>query len=162
MEGKVDALGGLLKRIGNFDPADFESDFNDRLILQKTVYLMEQFGLNIGYHFSWYLRGPYSPSLARDAYTVVKTYSQIQPVKFDDPTKEKRFGEFLAFIKPFLRKHANLEKIASIHFLCKAYPNLPLGEIYLKIKAKIPSMTMEEFKETKALLQSYGLLEDDD
>jgi hypothetical protein len=39
---------------------------------------------------------------------------------------------------------------------------LPLKEIYLKIKAKIPSITTVEFEEMKSLLEEYGLLEDDD
>jgi uncharacterized protein YwgA len=159
MRVKIDALGGLLKRIGNFDPASFESDFNDRLILQKTVYLMEKFGLHIGYYFSWYLRGPYSPSLARDAYALAKTYSEIKPVRFANPAKENRFCEFLAFIKPFSSSERDLERIASIHFLCKAYPDTQSKEIYFKIKGKIPSITITEFEETKTLLKENGLLE---
>lgn len=162
MENKVDALGGLLKRIGNFDPNDFKSNFNDRLILQKTIYLMEHFGLNIGYYFSWYLRGPYSPALARDAYEIAKTYSEIPLAKFANPAKEERFCKFLSFIKPFSHNHADLERIASTHFLCKKYPDLSPLEVYLKIRAKIPSMTMTDFRETIDCLKSNGLLENDD
>lgn len=162
MKGEVVALGGLLKRVGNFEPSRFSSDFDARLILQKTVYLMEQFGLSIGYYFSWYLRGPYSPSLARDAYVLTKSYQEISPVKFADPAKEKRFCEFLAFIEPFSRDNAYLEKIASVHFLCIAYPHLSSEEIFLKIKTKIPSMTMEKFQEIKAVLMNHGLLENDE
>lgn len=161
MGDKRDALGGLLKRIGNFEPSDFASDFNARLILQKTVYLMEQFGLNIGYYFSWYLRGPYSPSLARDVYSMVKSYLEIPPAKFVDPSKEKRFCEFLSFIKPFSRDHAYLERIASIHFLCTTYPHLSSEEIFLKIHQKIPSITMREFRDIKAVLKYHQLLGND-
>lgn len=161
MRDRKDALGGLLKRIGSFEPSLFQSDFDARLILQKTVYLMEQFGLNIGYYFSWYLRGPYSPSLARDTYALVKSYREVQAVKFANPSQERRFCEFLTFIKPFSRNQAYLEKIASIHFLYKMYPHLSSKEIFLKIKKKIPGMTIEEFREIKAVLANYRLLESD-
>jgi len=156
--GKKDALGGLLKRIGIFDPSLFQSDFNSRLILQKTVYLLEQFGLNIGYYFSWYLRGPYSPSLTRDTYALVKSYPEVHAVKFADPSKEKRFCEFLSFIRPIARDYSYLEKIASTHFLFKVYPRFSSEDIFLKAKAKIPSLTIEEFREIMTVLEKYNIL----
>lgn len=159
VRGKKDALGGLLKRIGNFEPSQFQSDFNARLILQKTVYLMEQFGLNIGYYFSWYLRGPYSPALARDAYTVAKSYSDVQAAKFADPSKEERFCMFLSFIKPFAEDYSSLEKVASIHFLFKVYPHFSSTDVFAKVKVKIPSLTFEEFQEISRVLEKWHLLE---
>jgi len=158
MEGKIDSLGGLLKRIGNFEPSQFQADFNARLILQKTIYLLEQFGLNIGYSFSWYLRGPYSPSLARDAYELTKSYPEVQVVKFADPSEEKRFCEFLSLIKPIAEDYSCLEKIASIHFLFKVYPRFSSADIFAKAKVKIPSLTIEEFREITTLLESWNLL----
>jgi len=157
--GKKDALGGLLKRIGNFEPAQFQSDFNARLILQKTIYLLEEFGLNIGYYFSWYLRGPYSPALARDAYAVAKSYSDVQVAKFADPSEEKKFCMFLAFIKPITEDYSLLEKVASIHFLFKVYPHSSSKDIFAKAKAKIPSLTFEEFEEISTILKKWNLLE---
>jgi len=46
------------------------STFDDRLILQKTISIAQVAGVDLGYHFHWYLRGPYSPSLTRDAFAV--------------------------------------------------------------------------------------------
>jgi hypothetical protein len=152
------ALGGLLHRIGSFNPTSYESDFNARLRLQKTVYLMQEFGLNIGYWFSWYLRGPYSPNLTRDTYKLAKIYSRIQPVKFANPIKENRFCEFLAFIRPISRDHNRLERIAVVHFLSSMYPYLSLNELYTKVNNKIPSVTFEEFQEIRRTLKNYNLL----
>jgi len=45
-------------------------DFDSRLRLQKYVYLARPFGLRLGYGFSLYIRGPYSPDLARDYYNL--------------------------------------------------------------------------------------------
>jgi len=40
-------------------------EFDDRLKLQKLVFIARKMGFPIGYSFSWYARGPYSPSLTR-------------------------------------------------------------------------------------------------
>lgn len=44
--------------------------FSNRLNLQKKVYLSQIAGTDLGYRFGWYLRGPYSTSLTRDAFTL--------------------------------------------------------------------------------------------
>ena len=46
------------------------ADFNRRLVLQKTVYLVQAAKVDLGYTFRWYLRGPYSPGLTRDAFSL--------------------------------------------------------------------------------------------
>ena len=152
------ALGGILRRVGNFDPVIFQSDFNARLVLQKTIYFLQEFGLNIDYSYSWYLRGPYSPPLTRDAYELAKSYAKIQVVRFVDSEKERRFCEFLSFIKPIAYNRAYLERVASIHFLCKAYPFHSSDVVFRKVQAKIPSITMKEFQEIKSVLKAYKLL----
>lgn len=43
--------------------------FSDRLLMQKTVYLLQCLGVPIGeYSFSWYKHGPYSQELQDDMY----------------------------------------------------------------------------------------------
>jgi uncharacterized protein YwgA len=51
-------------------PATMDS-FDDRLILQKAVYLAQQADISLGYHYYWYLRGPYCRELTADAYTTI-------------------------------------------------------------------------------------------
>ena len=41
-------LAAVLNDIGNFDM----SNFKGRLTLQKTVYLLQSFGLDLGYEFA--------------------------------------------------------------------------------------------------------------
>src|SRR3989442_1336381 len=45
-------------------------DFPSRLSLQKTIYLVQAAGVDLGYSYSWYLRGPYSSALTRDAFAL--------------------------------------------------------------------------------------------
>lgn len=44
--------------------------FNDRLILQRTMFLMEKHGFHVGYKYKWWLRGVYSSDLTKDAFAV--------------------------------------------------------------------------------------------
>ena len=73
----------LLKEEGvfEFDPEDFDS----RLRLQKYVFIARKFGLDLGYNFSLYMRGPYSPDLADDYYNLPN--AGTLPEEFD----RKRF-----------------------------------------------------------------------
>jgi len=47
------------------------STFDDRLILQKAVYLLQAAGIQLGYRFRWYLKGPYSPDMTAGAFGIV-------------------------------------------------------------------------------------------
>ncbi len=91
-------LNGVLNRIGNFDPSQFKDDFDSRLVLQKTIYLLQAFDLNLGYQFNWYLRGPYSPDLAHATYSLADCYDKEVVIEFSNTRAEERFGEFLRFL----------------------------------------------------------------
>ncbi|MBV8371082.1 MAG: hypothetical protein JO036_19380 [Candidatus Eremiobacteraeota bacterium] len=46
----------------------------DRKRLQKAVYLGQAIGgVDLGYRYGWYKKGPYSPSLARDYYSLAES-----------------------------------------------------------------------------------------
>ncbi len=117
MAGREHVLGGFLKRITNFDPEKFPQSFDARLIVQKTIYLLQRgFQGNLGYSFSWYLHGPYSPSLAADAYKLVHVYKETPTLEFVDSKLEERFQGFLKFIEPHKRDDEWLELAASMLF----------------------------------------------
>lgn len=81
------AISGLLKRV--YDHFDIQ-EFDDRLKLQKYFYLIQAHGINLGYVFSLYLRGPYCPELTKTAF-MIEYYPKSKPVRFDDPKTEERF-----------------------------------------------------------------------
>ncbi|MGD0817828.1 MAG: hypothetical protein ABR986_05440 [Methanomassiliicoccales archaeon] len=43
-------------------------NFEDKLVIQKIVYLIQLKGMRTGYAFNLYVRGPYSPDLTSDIY----------------------------------------------------------------------------------------------
>ena len=155
---RISTLGGLLKRIGNYDPKSFRGSFDVRLILQKTIYLMQAFGLYIGYSYSWYLRGPYSVELTREAYELADQFEKTPFVKFVERNAENRFLEFMRFLNDRKNDHRWLELVASIHFLFAAWPSKTRREIYRELRGKIPRLSEAEFQHSLKYLTEYGLL----
>jgi len=98
--------------------------FDERLVLQKAVYLGQAAGVKLGYYFSWYLRGPYCSPLAADAFCVAEELTQDTDDwhrwKLDEESN-KRLNEVkdLVDLHGDLEKAAWLELLASIHFLLK-------------------------------------------
>jgi len=107
--------------------------FQDRLILQKAVYLSQAAGLGLGYHFQWYLRGPYSPALTRDAYSV-----GVQLAADDDESEGwvlddhsvNRLGDIRSLFQNGGRPRLadKLELLASVHFLID-HKQVPEGDV---------------------------------
>ena len=52
-----------------------KESFEDRLICQKKIYLLQSLGTDLGYTYNWYVRGPYSPSLTNYVYNNLEVLS---------------------------------------------------------------------------------------
>lgn len=69
------------KIIAIFGNMDFHlniSQFDDRLMAQKIVCLLELKGLKLGYPYSIYVRGPYSPDLTIDLYQFTDEFQELK------------------------------------------------------------------------------------
>lgn len=125
-------LGGLLKRAyPNFDMLSFDN----RLKLQKYVYLMQAFGLNIGYNFFVYLHGPYCPELTRAAYQM-PDFREIKLVRFKEADTEEKFKTFLKFFSPHKNDTVWLEIAASLHIFKHILPNASKDQIIKNVREK--------------------------
>ncbi len=51
----------------------------DRVRIQKAIYLTQRAGVDLGYGFGWYKRGPYSPRLATDYYRLQNELAMSPP-----------------------------------------------------------------------------------
>jgi len=96
--------------------------FSDRLTLQKRVYLLQHFGIDLGYRYNWYVHGPYSPSLTEEAYGLSATVSEVRKLSEGyqlSPDAKKRIGEYRRFEDDLPEQDLprSLEIAASIHFL---------------------------------------------
>lgn len=89
-------LTGILKRMADATGLHYyRTDFEGRLRIQKTIYLLKAFGYTGAgpYHFNLYVRGPYSPGLARAYYNlstedVERRPPSTIPDRFLKPTVE--------------------------------------------------------------------------
>lgn len=114
---EAEYIGGIVKRIGNFDPERFRASIDHRKQFQKTIYLIQAFDIDLGYSFSWYIYGVYSPDLADVGYELAEIYDAVTETQFSDPAVETRFQEFLDFIEPMKNDVTKLEIASSLHFL---------------------------------------------
>ncbi|MCX5643902.1 MAG: hypothetical protein NTZ17_04340 [Phycisphaerae bacterium] len=102
---------------------DFKiKSFQDRSILQKVMYLVQAARVHMGYHYQWYLHGPYSPSLARDEFAVTtelaQDYDESEGWTLDEQSKAT-LGKLrrLAEAQDRADLARKLELLASVHFL---------------------------------------------
>lgn len=104
------------------------STIADRIALQKVVCLIQEAGLQLGYSFNWYVRGPYSPALASDYYQLAGARdlieSQAKQFVLTDAAKAAT-DKVMALLDPptevNLDRVSWLELAASIAFLVKRY-----------------------------------------
>ncbi len=141
------------------------SDFDRRLMLQKAIYLAQASGVDLGYTFQWYLRGPYSPGLTRDAFALKAELGQVENELVDwklDPGSEIGLANLLPLMatdgtdRPWRR----LELLASVHFVVntrQAKASDPATvESVLRKSGK--DFSVAEVEKSITDLRTYGLL----
>jgi len=141
------------------------NSFEDRLIMQKAVYLAQSAGVNLGYYYHWYLYGPYSPSLTRDEYTIATDISvgldESEGWKLDNASSQRLEEIRSIFTEPKRDKLARkLELLASVHFLIerKQVSKIDTSRITTTLKRFNKDFSEEEVQKALGELKTYGLL----
>lgn len=160
MQPRLVALKHLLDGVGVKVEVD---TLKKRKLLQKTIYLIQAIGLDLGYHFGWYEMGPYGPSLAEDYHSLSAALATG-----DDEIKNYRIRDSVADqlekLKPLLTSPQRvnlsqddwLELLASIHFLAKV-AGYTWEEILETLQNEKPYL--KDFApRAKIALESIGLL----
>ncbi len=139
--------------------------FEDRLIMQKAVYLAQAAGVNLGYYYHWYLHGPYSPSLTRDEFAIAMDISagmdEFKGWKLDAGSSQRLERMRGLFTEPERAKLAEkLELLASVHFLVdrKQVSGVDTGRITATLERFNKDFSEEDVKEALGELIDYGLL----
>lgn len=104
-------------------PSDIDT-VNDRKRVQKAIYLGQLTGVDLGYRFGWYLKGPYSPSLTRDYFALEEALAsgdRDQDDKELDKSIIRKLRKALPLMEPPQEVHLSqedwLELVSSLHFL---------------------------------------------
>lgn len=99
------------------------AEFSNRLQLQKIIYLLQSSGVSLGYGFSWYVKGPYSPELTKVLYEIYQNdtiYEESKNIKFKDNDaivdKLQKFNDILGEDRNNI---TYLEVLASLHYINK-------------------------------------------
>lgn len=121
MDLKQVALKVVLDQIGEDDNI---SSVNDRLRIQKAMYLAQVAGINLGYHYSWYVKGPYSTGLTQDYYKLSEAL-RAGDSAHTQRTLNPTLAGYVPRVKTILTvpadvtipRHNWYEALASLHFL---------------------------------------------
>jgi len=89
--GELKKLLGYLKELKLKPNVD---NFQDRLVIQKTVCLLEMMGLDLDYHFSLYVRGPYSPGLTEELYSNKEAVNGLRTDYKPNSEEKKQLQKF--------------------------------------------------------------------
>lgn len=140
--------------------------FDERLILQKAVYLAQLAGVNLGYFYRWYLRGPYCPDLTSDLFSMADEFATdkegCKGWRFDETTASSLRGiETLVPTGALPVKAKALELLASVHFLVarRQVPNRDASVIRDRLLKFNKDYTLVEVTDALGKLTEHGLLD---
>ena len=131
------------------------SIYPDRIMLQKIVYLFQEEGVNFGYHFNWYVKGPYSISLTKDLFDTFKEKLMVHSIELNN--KEKSIAEKmrLCFGKG-LSDENYLEILGSLVFIRNEGLSAS-GKVVDSLISRKPWLERAEVEEVYEDLQKSGL-----
>lgn len=89
--------------------------FEDKLAVQKITYLAQQSGIDLGYQFEWYLRGPYCKLVSNDAHEIL--HSRIESTPVEAGLEEEKIQAFGDVLRPYLNDSEWLEIAGSLVYL---------------------------------------------
>lgn len=111
-------LAGIVKQFySNFSMGTFDN----RLKLQKIIYLLQASGVNLGFSYSLYLYGPYCPELTKMAY-LVENFSDAEDIEPEEQDKKQIFSNFKFRINDYKNNKDWLEIACTIHLFNRLYP----------------------------------------
>ena len=95
--------------------------FNNRLRLQKLGFLAQEMGVNGGFPFSWYIRGPYSSSLTSVLFIGEEVEAFNEPIQLTDQ-EQNVVNNLQQLLRDSLDDSRTLELFASVWYLMSSHP----------------------------------------
>jgi uncharacterized protein YwgA len=116
----------------------------DRLLAQKRIYLLQAFGLELGYRFRGWRKGPYSTQLTSDfAALLAKPVLPADGVRWATDAQSDKYERFRSFVSGRSDDAAWLEAATAIHFMWGLYTDVTRGDILSKLERKYPHLPSE-------------------
>lgn len=136
---------------------------DDRIIAQKVVYLANQFGIHCGdYQFTWYKKGPYSPSLTKVLYSETEQlnhfdYSQFK-IRDDIQRTLTPLKDAIKYNSLNMSEADWVELLASVHFLYDEYSYLGVQTVMDRLVLEKPKYTKEQGYQALDILAKIGII----
>jgi hypothetical protein len=141
------------------------STFNERLVFQKQVYLLQEFGLNFSNDYGWYKRGPYSRDAANDGFQIVSIQDNIDYFPELSEEEVRSVNKFKNLVSDSQRvfRDKNLayimELVGSLHFIIKyGYPRPTDKKNALTVLSDLKPIFREDAESALKLLEKYELI----
>jgi len=138
---------------------------SDRLLVQKKIYLSQALGIDFGYRYNWYLKGPYSPELTSAAFDVTPYgLDYIKEYEFGSEVLDV-FNKVNRMSDSENRKKRNMaiadwyELLASVHYLAKNLVGPQKEAVCRKLISEKPKYTHDDFIAAWDELKLNGLIE---
>jgi len=147
--------------------------FSKRFNIQKKIYLAQITGIDLGYRFSWYLRGPYSTNLTEDAFALKDEIAE-GVADHEDYQLLDEVTEVLDRAKELWEKPREpaisdddwLELLASLHYLRHIAYRPPgakrdFDEVFTLLVKSKPQLTNKKLPARRAWkrLDEFGLVQ---
>ena len=119
--------------------------FDERKKIQKLVYLSEALGVDMGFTFTWYIWGPYSPDLTKVMFDKERGTSSNFKTSSGILNKIAKLKNMLGVD---IESSDNLELIASLHYIFSIAKTTEISEknALELFYAEKPQFTKEEVR----------------
>lgn len=161
----IDVANGMIFQNLNIS----KDNFDERLICQKKIYLLQKLDLDLGYSYNWYIHGPYSPELTNYVYSNIDILSSYDFSKYtlsEDVMKKISFVNSISTDKPDeINETSWYELLASLIYI---YENRKfwmvcskeaLFEVLMKYKPQFNSKQCEQALES---LKKYTFISNEE
>lgn len=133
-------------------------EYENRLRLQKIVYLLQTAGLKLGdYQFYWYIRGPYSPALTKYIFESLERPAETHKNAGQGTTEKKVVETLKAALKDELRDVKKLELLGSLVFIRNDENIRDKTELLERMYSRKPWYPKEEIAAQIEKIEACGL-----
>jgi hypothetical protein len=129
--------------------------FGDRLKLQKITYLARELGYETGFSFSWYIRGPYSPSLTTFLFAADSQGFLTAPPEPDE-TNRKVLLRTISLLEELLG--GDTQDLKKLELYASAWYSLPFGSVTEERKGTL-ARTLNQLKPDFAVAEYVGAID---
>lgn len=163
---QIDVVNGLIFNQLGINTKD---SLEDRVIIQKKIYLLQSLGIDLGYSYNWYLKGPYSTTLTNYIYEKLDFLNQSKDI-FEQyqlnnsvTTKIAKVNSISSGKPHELSTDAWYELIASLIYICKNRSSWEIAgdeeSIISALRAKKPHFSVQNCEDALNYIRTNDLMQ---